>query len=194
METTNKIYARNVHYNAVLMMNSIYKIISKRGGCVVTSWDSKAKYTDVHNREVNGMPVVRTPFWGASTCYIKFHYLNHVYYLEFPSNIFDNIICGKVSVVNDQANRCLVANTKYYCDTIAGSSKIIDELYGLKKLDMKTINRLAETVWNTVVNMKPSPYIATEKREVPNTYNSGYHTEEVPVKCRVKYHRVEINM
>jgi hypothetical protein len=58
---------------------------------------------------------------------------------------------------------------------------------------MATINRLAEDVWKDITEMKPTPYTTTEKVEVPNTYDNGYHTENVPVKTTTKYHRVEIN-
>lgn len=187
MEKVNdKIYARNCHYNAVRMMNEIYDLVKSKGGYLVSDWQKDIKLTDVHNRQVKDMPVITTPFWGCSTCYMTFYLDGYVYYLEFPENIFDTIKCGKISV-NDE----LISPAKYCCSPITGSSETINKLYILTTDNIDCIKSVAQDVFHTMLNMYPNPHIVTEERQVPNTYDGGYHTEYVPVKYIKKYIKID---
>jgi hypothetical protein len=182
--TMNKVYARNCHYNAVQMLNEIYDLVKSNGGYLVSDWQKELTYTEIHNRQVKDMPSVVTPFWGASTCYMKFYLDGFVYYLEFPA---ENIRCGKINV-NDH----LIATSKCYCETIAGSNDIVSKLYDLREVNSTLIKEVAQEVFTTILNMESNPYTVTEARQIPNTYDGGYHTENVPVKYKCMYYKIDV--
>jgi hypothetical protein len=185
-KTMNKIFARNCHYNAVQMMNEIYDLVKSKGGYLVSEWQKELTFTEVHNRTNTELPAVITPFWGASTTYMKFYLDGFVYYLEFPANIFDSIVCGKVKV-----DKYLVATQRYYCDPINNSSDAMDRLYNITDGHPDAIKSIAQDVLETILAQDHNPYTVTEARSVPNTYDGGYHTELVPVKYKCMYFKLE---
>ena len=196
----DKIYARVLHYNAVKMLNALSQMIVENGGHIVSEWKKELTYTEVHCRKntirignpddiIKECPSITTPFWGSFTCYMNFELDGYVYYLEIPSNMFDDITYSKIPVDND-----IVATTKGYCKPIADSSKYIDTLY---TTDPRTqfndeIIRVAGDVASWLHLAPATPYTVTEPVEVPNLYDNGYHTENRPKKIKVKYTRFNL--
>ena len=195
-----KIYARVLHYNAVKMLNALSQLIIENGGHIVSEWKKELTYTDVHCRKntirignpddiIKDCPAITTPFWGCFTCTINFELDGYVYYLEIPSNMFDDIRYSKIPVDSN-----LVAATKGYLTPIADSSKYIDILYSN---DPRTnynqeIIRVAGDIASWLHLAPSNEYTVTEAVIVPNLYDNGSHTENRPKK--VKYHYRKFNI
>ena len=202
MEKKNQnIHARVVHYNAVKLLNALSQIVGKNGGHIVSSYKTELTFSDVHCRKdtlrianpddvMKDCPVITTPFWGCFTCFAHFHINGFVYYIEFPSNIFDNITIGKVSV-----DDTLTSYKKYYCVQLQYSSQLIDTLYNLdpRQDSNDTIVEEAQKLFNTISEMPVSETYETRAVEVPNLYDGGHHTEmkRIPYKC--KYNKFDAN-
>ena len=201
MEKVNeKIYARVMHYNAVKMLNAISEMIMENGGSIISGYRSELSFTDVHCRKdtirignpddiIKDCPVITTPFWGCFTCYMNFELDGYAYYLEVPSNMFDDITYSKIKIDDN-----LVVTTKGYSTPIADSSKYIDVLYNT---DPRTefnedIIRVAGDIASWLHFAPTNEYVVTEEVEVPNIYDNGYHIENKKVNYKKQYTRLDV--
>ena len=202
MEKKNQnIHARVVHYNAVKLLNALSQIVADNGGHIVSSYKTELTYSDVHCRKdtlrianpddvIKDCPVITTPFWGCFTCFAHFHVNGFVYYIEFPSNIFDKITIGKLSVDEN-----IISYKKYYCVPLSYSSQLIDTLYNLdpRQDNNDTIVEEAIKLFDTISNMPVSETYQTTTVNVPNRYDGGFHTENKPIPYKCKYNKFDPN-
>ena len=194
-----KRYVRPYVYNAVKMLNAMCDEIYKRGGHIVSDWRDELSFVEVHCRkeslklaqETNinkAIPVV-TPLWGCSTCYIHFELNGYIYYVEIPDNVFENIYYSKVACDNN-----FRITTRCYMDKVENTNDIMNMLYNqdpvIRDNDVLVENSTKMLDW--LVGAKSNPYTEHKRTRVANTYNSGYHYENIPIKFSKVYKRFDI--
>ena len=194
-----KRYVRPYMYNAVKCLNAMCNEIYKRGGHIVSDWASELQYTEIHCRKdslkmtdvnVDDIKPVITPLYGCFASYMRFELGGHIYYLEIPDNMFDDIRYTKIACDDN-----LKVSSKGYSDAVMQSSAIIDTFYNQNPAskDNEVLYKVATELLDWLVKeARTNPYQDTVEIQVPNTYDNGYHTERKPVKYSNTYKRFDI--
>ena len=183
-----KRYLRNFAYHQVNVVNKIADIIKSKGGVIVTYRPLKKEdisIYEIYNRDIETLPKVETPYYGCFATYIKFIYNGYVYYVEFPSNIFESICVSKRECEN------FVTTQRSYMTTLKSSREIMDKMYSAKEYNTSMYEEIAEEILSEITSMKLSLYVEKKNVRVSNVYNNGYHYESVVVPFSEKFYAIE---
>lgn len=182
-----KRYLRNFAYHQVNVVNKIADIIKNKGGVIVTYRPFKKEEVtlyEIYNRDIE-MPKVETQYFGCFATYINFIYNGYVYYIEFPSNLFDNICVSKRECEN------FVTTQRSYMTKLESSSEIMEQIHSTKEHNTSMYEEIAEKIISEIISMKMSVYVERKKVRVSNVYNNGYHYESIVVPYTEKFYAIE---
>ena len=183
-----KRYLRNFAYHQVNVVNKIADIIKNKGGVIVTYRPFKKEEItiyEIYNREIEKMPKVETTYYGCFTTYIKFIYNGYVYYIEFPSNVFDDICVSKRECKN------FVTTQRSYMTKLESSCEIMEQMCSEQEYNTSMYEDIAEKIISEIISMKMNLYVERKKVRVSNVYNTGYHYESVVVPFSEKFYAIE---
>lgn len=214
-----KIYARQLHYNAVKLFNALSGIVTENGGDIVSSYKDELSFTDVHIRK-DTICVSKEFSERISKKYqttidnarhiIQEHIANkcpvittpfwvlytcgvHFHINGFVYHIsFPENMFDSITIGKIAVDENLVATKQFYCNTVSYSSELIDTLYWLnpRQQNNPTIIEEAKKLYEYMLTMPTSEYQPTKEEFIPNIYDNGYHIEKVPVKYKCKYNKI----
>lgn len=178
-----KLYLKRYEVTLCKGFDELYRLVKEHGGELMrdSNWASfKIEPIEVHSQEdtekIKGVFYFRT--------YMRFKLGNHLYYVEFNKNPFFDDYYSKEPIDN---SNCVYG--KYH-----GSN--LKKKYFWYDMSDEEIKQSAKQLFDDLINFKESKCYdgQTETIMVPNTYNNGFHKEEVRFNSRIctKYHVTEL--
>lgn len=208
-----RLYLRSWDYNAALLMNELERIVIANGGKVkpairkavisnrnlddaIEDYKQKLeKYTELEKVDpkpiradaikslVAALQELETidnrPREVTRLTYINFVLGDYVYYYQVDNNPFFEFYFHKIKVVDGSFSKSVYLdedNKSWMKDCFLSYACSKDE-----------IKKAASNIFNMLLSAKPSrTYFKTEKIKVKNTYDDGFHYENVPKLGRME--------
>ena len=178
-----KLYLKRYEITLCKGFAELYRLVKEHGGELMrdSNWPSfKIEPVEVHSQvdteKIEGVFYFRT--------YMHFKLGNHLYYVEFNENPFSDDHYLKEPIDN---SNCVFG--KYH-----GAN--LEKKYFWYDMSDEEIKQSAGQLFDDLINFKESKCYGgqTETIMVPNTYNNGFHKEEVRFNSRkcTKYRAVEL--
>ncbi len=191
-----RLYLKGWEFNSYLIINKLAEIVKNNGGKIVTDFPYINTYekTEIINRNIeenkneeNANANIQVLFKN----YINFVLNDFVYYIQLQDNPFleDYIIKEKAVLNNDM----YYVKYEHYMENLSkdwiNNEENIKSYY--KTLTPQEIEKLANNLYNQILN-KPISEIVTTKKRVCNYYDNRYHYEYIKEERNKKYKILDI--
>lgn len=191
-----KLYLKVWEFNSYLIINKLAEIVKNNGGKIVTDFPYVNTYekTEIVNRNIEeneNEENANTNIQVLFKNYINFVLNDVVYYIQLQDNpFFEDYIIKEKAVLN---NDMYYVKYNHYMGNLSkdwiNNEENIKSYY--ETLTPKQIEKLANNLYNQILNMPMSEIVTTKKR-VCNYYDNRYHYEYIKEERNKKYKILDI--
>lgn len=191
-----KLYLKGWEFNSYLIINKLAEIVKNNGGKIVTDFPFINTYekTEIVNRDIEkneNEENENTNIQVLFKNYINFVLNDVIYYIQLQDNpFFEDYILKEKATFDDNTyyvkyNHYMENLNKNWID----NEEDIGSYY--ETLTPQKIEKLANNLYNQILNMPISELVTTKKR-VCNYYDNRYHYEYIKEERNKKYKILDI--